>query len=678
MSRASKAVPRPRSGIPKPKPIINAVQKRRSAPPDGFVNHLEAVFQQQKDDDKYLTKRVILHARKTGQLNLSGKGLSSVPKRVWSLEEAEEEIKRIDQTFLKSELDEQTDEDEGDVRWWERKALTVLDLSSNRITEIPLDIKKLEYLTSLDLHDNSIDALPEEIGTLGRLEKLDISHNQLKKLPKSFYDLGELRTLSLAHNKIQDISEDLGNLYRLETLDLSHNDMATLPLGMGFLTALIKFDVSHNHLSEVPPELSGLMGLTQLILSHNELTNVPPLGELRKLQLLHLQDNRLEAVPDVTTCSALRELSLSANQIKEIPGDVLQHISHLRVFNLRENKIEEIPEEISHLQSLVRLDLANNNIEDVPSCVGFLPQLQILSLEGNPLKKIRQDMLHCGSARLLRMLRGQSDPNQMSPRAKINLPRSEKPLLPDKYRMRGSRAMSLGMQGLQEVPDSLFDDAVEAEVESVDLCKNLLTSVPVRLPLLAATLTELNLSDNRLSCIPEGVLGACKKLHYIDLQQNALCALPDDLAELTHLREINFAYNKFSELPRVLGSMPGLEIINARDNKVSVIDALLLATVPRLAVLDLANNDINQVPPELGLLSGLRSLSLEGNTFRIPRHEVLAKGTACVLSYLRDRIPAETLTAMRAQMAKAAGVPSPELGADPPRQNSYTSQIVFG
>ena len=65
-----------------------------------------------------------------------------------------------------------------------------------------------------------------------------------------------------------------------------------------------------------------------------------------------------------------------------------------------------------------------------------------------------------------------------------------------------------------------------------------------RLPLLAAALTELNLSDNRLAEIPAGILGACRRLHYIDLQQNALAALPDDLAQLDHLREINIAYNK--------------------------------------------------------------------------------------------------------------------------------------
>lgn len=92
----------------------------------------------------------------------------TVPRRVWSLEEAEEEIKRIDQTFLKPELEEQTEEDEPEVRWWERKALAVLDLSSNHLTTIPPDVKQLEHLISLDVrkpkykyvvHNNLYDLL---------------------------------------------------------------------------------------------------------------------------------------------------------------------------------------------------------------------------------------------------------------------------------------------------------------------------------------------------------------------------------------------------------------------------------------------------------------------------------------------------------------------------------------
>jgi Leucine-rich repeat (LRR) protein len=48
--------------------------------------------------------------------------------------------------------------------------------------------------------------------------------------------------------------------------------------------------------------------------------------------------------------------------------------------------------------------------------------------------------------------------------------------------------------------------------------------------------------------------------------------------------------------------MPGLEILLARDNKIKEIDSAGLGSIPRLATLDLANNDIGSVPPHLGLL----------------------------------------------------------------------------
>jgi len=39
------------------------------------------------------------------------------------------------------------------------------------------------------------------------------------------------------------------------------------------------------------------------------------------------------------------------------------------------------------------------------------------------------------------------------------------------------------------------------------------------------------------------------------------------------------------------------------------------------------------------LYSG-RTLQLEGNSFKLPRAAILAKGTVAVLEYLRGRIPA--------------------------------------
>ncbi|KAA3675428.1 uncharacterized protein DEA37_0007396 [Paragonimus westermani] len=66
---------------------------------------------------------------------------------------------------------------------------------------------------------------------------------------------------------------------------------------------------------------------------------------------------------------------------------------------------------------------------------------------------------------------------------------------------------------------------------------------------------------------------------------------------------------------------------------------LQASTMPRLVHLDLADNDIDSLPAELGLCTHLKSLQLSGNTFRIPRPAVVAKGTSAILEYLRSRLP---------------------------------------
>lgn len=52
--------------------------------------------------------------------------------------------------------------------------------------------------------------------------------------------------------------------------------------------------------------------------------------------------------------------------------------------------------------------------------------------------------------------------------------------------------------------------------------------------------------------------------------------------------------------------MEGLEILLARDNQINRIDVPNLAKVKRLTVLDLANNNLDTIPPELGNLTHIR------------------------------------------------------------------------
>lgn len=57
-------------------------------------------------------------------------------------------------------------------------------------------------------------------------------------------------------------------------------------------------------------------------------------------------------------------------------------------------------------------------------------------------------------------------------------------------------------------------------------------------------------------------------------------------------------------IPACVYELCSLEILLARDNKIEKIDvsATGLTAIPKLATLDLANNNIDHVPPELGLL----------------------------------------------------------------------------
>ncbi|KAF4522135.1 hypothetical protein B566_EDAN012597 [Ephemera danica] len=571
-----------------------------------------------------------------------------VPERVWQLDSLDE----VELGMLDLRLDTSCSErgDGMNQKWWEHEPLNSLDLSQNSLATLSPKIKHLAALTTLHLQNNSLVNLPAEIGQLTKLIKLNLSHNRLESFPEGLYKLTELRQLNVSHNKVSSIKEDVGDLIMLEKLDVSHNSLTLLPPGVGFLTRLTQLMAHHNSIIDVPPDVGNLRGqdydfpvttvLRELDLSNNEVSVLPPLGELRKLEMFRADHNMLTQVPDLRGCLCVREMHVGGNCIEEIAPELVEDLANLRVFNLRDNKLEEIPEEMTNLRNLIRLDLGNNGIKELPARLSLLPHLSSLQLEGNPLRTVRSDVIRAGTSRVLRVLRGQLTEGEglsNSPRTSSAMPGQIPNTWPTKYSMRSNRALSLGMRNLTLIPEEPFTEALAAEVQTVDLCKNALISIPEGLLLLAGFITELVISQNKLTSVP-GSLAKCRHLQYIDLSQNCLSDLPKELNSLERLREINIAQNKYQALPNCLYGMPGLEILMARDNKIAAVDANALLTIPRLAVLDLANNDIQVVPPELGLLR-LSCLELTGNAFRVPRQALLEKGTASVLSYLRDRLP---------------------------------------
>lgn len=172
---------------------------------------------------------------------------SLVPEKVWNIHDAEKEDIESRHTFHSTNTD--TDE----AAWWNQKALTNLDLSSNILKCISPSIQNLADLTVLlvsvkvatnsdyiielssqtflslrrtsnitknylQLHDNALTTVPEEIGQLTQLTRLNLSRNKLTQLPCEFYRLRELKQLNLSHNQLTEIDVDITDMVMLEEL----------------------------------------------------------------------------------------------------------------------------------------------------------------------------------------------------------------------------------------------------------------------------------------------------------------------------------------------------------------------------------------------------------------------------------------------------------------------------
>ncbi|KAL2090100.1 hypothetical protein ACEWY4_014788 [Coilia grayii] len=568
-------------------------------------------------------------ARKSGQLNLSGRGLTEVPLSVWRLNLDTPEEANQNLSFGAAD------------RWWEQTDLTKLILSSNKLNALSENVKLLSALVVLDVHDNQLTTLPKEIGELEQLQRLVLSHNKLKELPVELWRLTNLRSLHLQQNQLEHLPQEIGQLINLDEIDLSNNQLADVPDGLGNLTKLVKLNLSCNKLKSLSPAISNMKNLRMLDCTQNQLESVPPvLAQMESLELLYLRHNKLRLLPELPQCKTLKELHVGNNQIAGIEAEYLKHLSALSVLELRDNKLKALPDEVTLLEGLERLDLANNDLTSLPCTLGNLPKLKSVSLEGNSLRTIRRDLLTKGTGELLKYLRSRikdkpGDSATEQPKTAMTLPSQAKV---DVHSIKTLKTLNYSDKQETLIPDDVFDAAAGGPVASVNFSKNQLTAVPPRLVELKDTLSDVNLGFNKLTSIP---LEFCmlKHLSYIDLRNNFLTELPSELEGLAKLRSIILSFNRFKTFPDVLYKIPALETILISNNQVNAIDPVRLKMLDKLSTLDLQNNDLMQVPPELGNCTSLRALMLDGNPFRNPRAAIVAKGTDALLEYLRSRIP---------------------------------------
>ena len=125
-----------------------------------------------------------------------------------------------------------------------------------------------------------------------------------------------------------------------------------------------------------------------------------------------------------------------------------------------------------------------------------------------------------------------------------------------------------------------------------------------------AGITRLDLSCG-LTEFPREIFELADSLEVLNLSGNALSNLPNDLHRLPHLRVLFCSDNLFTALPECLGQCAKLSMIGFKANQISHVPAAALP--PLLRWLILTDNQISQLPEELGHRPLLQKLMLAGN-----------------------------------------------------------------
>ncbi|EHY52927.1 hypothetical protein HRR83_009389 [Exophiala dermatitidis] len=597
-------------------------------------------------DNKTLLRTRIQQAATTGKLDIVGMNLKRLPAEVkdmynaenstinWSemvdlvrLVAADNEIEELEDHFFPDYTAAELEDD--DEKSNQFGGLETIDLHRNKLQQLPIGIRRLERLQTLNLNSNRFtNDVIDIVSQIPGLRELRLGENVLNgALNLRAGRFEHLQVLDLHSNRIERIDEEgLARLKNLKVLDISHNKLTTLP-----------WDI----LSTLP--------LTELNGSKNQLSGTLFGGQtsLHALRRLDVSYNRLDGVSDVELdLPELRSLVLDGNKITRLPD--LTKCKELQILRAAENQLEDIPPSLVHLQTLKSGDFSHNNIRLVDTGIARLANLSSLNLAANPLRErkyLTMTTMELKNDLERKLASDQTDSEALRPQNGVSGTH--------RYQPAGGildlSSQSLTVVQLQEVDLSHTD----VPIHTLKLSNNDLSEFPVTLlshPALKYSLRSLDLSHNPLQSINylgcELFLPNLKSLFIVSTGLTSLDALTTHL-KAPCLTELNISCHRLTgKVPWVRAWWPSCHTLLATDNWFTSVE---VEGVRGLEVLDIRNNEIDSLPPKLGLLGNLpgttnsggklRVLEVSGNKFRVPRQSVIEKGSEAILRDLRRMIP---------------------------------------
>ncbi|KAK5662326.1 hypothetical protein OQA88_8232 [Cercophora sp. LCS_1] len=553
-------------------------------------------------------------------------------------------------------------------------------------------------LETLDLHGNMLIALPMGLRRLPLLTSLNLSQNRLaNNCLEVISQITPLRDLKLGGNLLYGpLDPCFSKLENLEILDLHGNNIASLPTNFGNLSRLRILNVSENAFEMLPFEILATMPLTELTARKNQLRGTliqESVESLPTLQNLDVSSNQLTLL-----CSAGHSVSMPA--LHQICVSM----------NPDENSINAIPEGFVGLEQLRSVDFSSNDIRVIPAEIGRMENLAMIRLSGNPLREKKFSSISTEEMKAILFQRLEPPPEHLEPKDPPSTvepttdvhavssvgpeasragheahdvddsrsdmddfatPPTSAPVSPAR-----SRSHTLSNQTWPVKPGGVLDRsntqssslhpvvcsrvAAAQRVFEIQLHHNLFTALPDSLTFFAETLSALSLAHNQL--VGESYMGGpsgnagldLPALKELNLAANHITGLGPLIAHLRapKLQKLDVSSNRIAALPsgtQIRDTFPDLTVLLMANNHLSELDP---ESIRGLRVVDASNNDIAHLNPRIGLLGGvggLERLDVSGNRFRVPRWNVLERGTEATLRWLRGRVPVAEMGAWKGE-----------------------------
>ena len=316
-------------------------------------------------------------------------------------------ISRIDEKAFKGVYDE----------------VEYLDLSSNDLESLPMELRRLASLRTLDVMGNPIQSenfTEEVLRQLGDyLEEFRFGHSNLTEWPSSLHHLPGLKHLSFSGGTMERLPPDAfrGFEWSLQHLWITDTKLIAVPIAMqdlhstvelhfdnnlrvkdagilipafaGLVNSLDILTLENNDLTEFPPVLLTLKQLSNLSLARNDLQFVSDsaVGVLgTNLTTINLQSCNLDRIPGaLSKLEEVVNLDFSYNNITTVEKNDLQGLHHLQTLDLSENRLAYISNSaFKTLSSLRTFLLRNVDLYLVPEAIQNIPSLQLLDLNSLP------------------------------------------------------------------------------------------------------------------------------------------------------------------------------------------------------------------------------------------------------------------------------------------------------